>query len=94
MSLPLGVDEADVVGLRAAVQSDLAVWSRLCGSGSLGNIAVTLLMAMTLTSSNGFDYSEGAEVDKYYPQYYHKTDRDGRPIYDPGGLALEQQGPV
>jgi len=32
-------------------------------------------------AANGFDYSEGAEVDKYYPQYYHKTDRDGRPIY-------------
>lgn len=28
-----------------------------------------------------FDYKEAAEVDKYYPQFYHKIDRDGRPVY-------------
>ncbi|KAL7421514.1 cytosolic factor, phosphatidylinositol/phosphatidylcholine transfer protein [Cryptotrichosporon argae] len=32
-------------------------------------------------AANGFDYPEQAEVDKYYPQFYHKTDRDGRPLY-------------
>ncbi|KAJ5103991.1 Sec14 cytosolic factor [Penicillium argentinense] len=28
-----------------------------------------------------FEYPEKPEVFKYYPQYYHKTDKDGRPIY-------------
>nr|ODN74966.1 Sec14 cytosolic factor [Cryptococcus depauperatus CBS 7841] len=32
-------------------------------------------------AANGFDYPERAEVTKYYPQFYHKTDCDGRPVY-------------
>ncbi|KAJ7713583.1 CRAL-TRIO domain-containing protein [Mycena maculata] len=28
-----------------------------------------------------FEYPELKEVDKYYPQYYHKNDKDGRPVY-------------
>jgi len=28
-----------------------------------------------------FDFPEKEKVDKYYPQYYHKTDKDGRPVY-------------
>ncbi|KAJ5132690.1 Sec14 cytosolic factor [Penicillium atrosanguineum] len=28
-----------------------------------------------------FDYKEKPDVFKYYPQYYHKTDKDGRPVY-------------
>ncbi|KAB5594630.1 hypothetical protein CTheo_1952 [Ceratobasidium theobromae] len=28
-----------------------------------------------------FDFKEKAQVDKYYPQYYHKMDKDGRPVY-------------
>ncbi|KAF3490974.1 SEC14 cytosolic factor [Arthroderma uncinatum] len=35
-----------------------------------------------------FDYSEKAAVFEYYPQYYHKTDKDGRPVY------IEQFGKI
>lgn len=28
-----------------------------------------------------FEYPELAQVDQLYPQFYHKTDKDGRPIY-------------
>ncbi|KAG9317014.1 CRAL-TRIO domain-containing protein [Chiua virens] len=28
-----------------------------------------------------FVFTEKAEVDKFYPQYYHKMDKDGRPVY-------------
>ncbi|KAF1956765.1 hypothetical protein CC80DRAFT_65097 [Byssothecium circinans] len=28
-----------------------------------------------------FEYTERPEIFKYYPQYYHKTDKDGRPVY-------------
>ncbi|KAG0130814.1 CRAL-TRIO domain-containing protein [Tuber indicum] len=35
-----------------------------------------------------FVYTEKPEVFKYYPQYYHKTDKDGRPVY------IEQLGKI
>ncbi|KAK4642478.1 cytosolic factor, phosphatidylinositol/phosphatidylcholine transfer protein [Podospora bellae-mahoneyi] len=35
-----------------------------------------------------WDYPEKEEVFKYYPQYYHKTDKDGRPVY------IEQLGNI
>lgn len=28
-----------------------------------------------------FTYPEKAQIVQYYPQYYHKTDKDGRPVY-------------
>ncbi|CAG7947879.1 unnamed protein product [Penicillium nalgiovense] len=31
--------------------------------------------------ARNFDYPEKEEVFKFYPQYYHKTDKDGRPVY-------------
>jgi len=35
-----------------------------------------------------FDYTEKPQVFAYYPQYYHKTDKDGRPLY------IEQMGKI
>jgi len=35
-----------------------------------------------------FDYTEKAQIFAYYPQYYHKTDKDGRPLY------IEQLGKI
>ncbi|KAF7984377.1 hypothetical protein HWV62_10933 [Athelia sp. TMB] len=31
--------------------------------------------------TKNFSFEEKVTVDKYYPQYYHKSDKDGRPIY-------------
>ncbi|KAI9929187.1 hypothetical protein ASPWEDRAFT_168975 [Aspergillus wentii DTO 134E9] len=28
-----------------------------------------------------FEYPEKAQISAFYPQYYHKTDKDGRPVY-------------
>lgn len=35
----------------------------------------------TDTILKDFHYEEKPLVAKYYPQYYHKTDKDGRPVY-------------
>ncbi|TYJ51760.1 hypothetical protein B9479_007652 [Cryptococcus floricola] len=32
-------------------------------------------------AADGFPYPEAAQVNKYYPQFYHKTDLQGRPLY-------------
>ncbi|KAK5099054.1 cytosolic factor, phosphatidylinositol/phosphatidylcholine transfer protein [Exophiala xenobiotica] len=37
---------------------------------------------------HNFEYKEKPDVFKYYPQYYHKTDKDGRPVY------IEQYGNI
>ncbi|PMD14030.1 hypothetical protein NA56DRAFT_651256 [Hyaloscypha hepaticicola] len=38
--------------------------------------------------TRNFDYHEKPQVFEYYPQYYHKTDKDGRPVY------IEQLGNI
>lgn len=35
----------------------------------------------TNTILEDFHYTEKSKVAKLYPQYYHKTDKDGRPVY-------------
>ncbi|KAK4461079.1 CRAL-TRIO domain-containing protein [Cladorrhinum samala] len=37
-----------------------------------------------------WEYPEKEQIFKYYPQYYHKTDKDGRPVYieQLGGIDL------
>lgn len=42
----------------------------------------------TNTILDDFQYHEKPQIMKYYPQYYHKTDKDGRPVY------IEQLGNV
>ncbi|BFZ57733.1 cytosolic factor, phosphatidylinositol/phosphatidylcholine transfer protein [Savitreella phatthalungensis] len=39
-----------------------------------------------------FDFHEKKEISAFYPQYYHKTDRDGRPVYieQLGGIDLHK----
>ena len=39
-----------------------------------------------------FDFKEKAEISAFYPQYYHKTDVDGRPVYieQLGGIDLHK----
>ena len=41
----------------------------------------TCLTGHFRTYRNGYEFPERPEVDKYYPQYYHKTDIEGRPVY-------------
>lgn len=42
----------------------------------------------TNTILTDFHYTEKTQVASFYPQYYHKTDKDGRPVY------IEQLGSV
>lgn len=38
--------------------------------------------------TRNFEYTEKEKVFAFYPQYYHKTDKDGRPVY------IEQLGKI
>lgn len=38
--------------------------------------------------TRNFEYTEKEQVFAFYPQYYHKTDKDGRPVY------IEQLGKI
>lgn len=38
--------------------------------------------------TQNFVYTEKPQVFEFYPQYYHKTDKDGRPVY------IEQLGKI
>ncbi|RKF83781.1 Sec14 cytosolic factor [Golovinomyces cichoracearum] len=38
--------------------------------------------------TRNFEYTEKEQVFAFYPQYYHKTDKDGRPLY------IEQLGKI
>ncbi|EZF30821.1 hypothetical protein H109_07885 [Trichophyton interdigitale MR816] len=42
----------------------------------------------TDTLVSDFDYHEKEKMFEYYPQFYHKTDKDGRPVY------IEQFGKI
>ena len=44
-------------------------------------VLFTLGKTDTVPFDRNFDFKEKAEVDKYYPSYYHKNDIDGRPVY-------------
>jgi hypothetical protein len=41
---------------------------------------------------NAWDYPEKEQISKYYVQFYHKTDKDGRPVYieQLGGIDLTE----
>jgi len=44
-------------------------------------IACETRMEHDFKDIENFEYPEVEQVDKYYPQYYHKMDKDGRPVY-------------
>lgn len=39
----------------------------------------TLTLTFSVITCRGFDFKERAEVNKYYPQFYHKTDKVSTP---------------
>ncbi len=56
---------------------DQEKWRKEFRVDDLDKGAITLLSRLNYPtpSFRGFDFPERAEVDKHYPQFYHKTDR-------------------
>ncbi|KAF2664343.1 putative phosphatidylinositol transporter [Microthyrium microscopicum] len=48
---------------------DSEAWRKKQGANGLDDLTRT------------FEYPEKEKMFQYYPQYYHKTDKDGRPVY-------------
>lgn len=50
----------------------------------------------TDTILQDFHYDEKPLIAKFYPQYYHKTDKDGRPVYfeELGAVNLHEMNKV
>ena len=40
---------------------------------------------------NSFEFKEKAEVDKYYPQFYHRTDKVNNPFLTLSGLGVDHK---
>jgi len=64
------------VGLAETMFLNYIKWRNEFGPNGINDLVAT------------FKYDEKPEVAKYYPQYYHKTDKDGRPVY------IEQMGNI
>lgn len=65
-------------------------WRKEFGVDDIVKYVAILLHASSMWSTyflrRNFDFTEMAEVDKYYPAFYHKTDKVclDRPIGDSG----------
>lgn len=61
--------EEDVTGYRAMAEK---LWCRRhCEVSGFTPAGIRGILKLL----RNFNFSEKAEVDKYYPQYYHKTDK-------------------